>query len=240
MTSSAIKTSPPCTLSLRGSANQRSRNGGGTLLASIITSSLSRRLCSGGRNMGFGPPVHAYLHPPLGQRKSSYHRSMASVSLKSLFIDHHMHHAAADITQSFSLPSANTHHLVGWNRLKGDIGEWLVESPPPNDNNVNINTPRMKSFSSSIIIASPSTPEPRHSPDRPPTKSEIELLQTAFASFYGAEKNTHKAYELLTKCIDIWETTHQSGDEIAGLYRVRGDMQMVSELDKLDRQWHTH
>jgi hypothetical protein len=53
-------------------------------------------------------------------------------------------------------------------------------------------------------------------------------LQSAFASFYGAEKDVAKAVELLTQTIDVWETTRQGGDEIAGLYRVRGDAYMVS------------
>jgi hypothetical protein len=65
-------------------------------------------------------------------------------------------------------------------------------------------------------------------PERAPTNDEIKLLQSAFASFYGAGKDTAKAVELLTRTIDVWETTRQSGDEIAGLYRVRGDAYMVS------------
>lgn len=54
------------------------------------------------------------------------------------------------------------------------------------------------------------------------------LLQSAFASFYGPDRNVPRAYDLLTECIGVWEGTSQSGDEIAGLYRVRGDVDMVS------------
>lgn len=31
---------------------------------------------------------------------------------------------------------------------------------------------------------------------------------------------------MLTECIGVWEATNQGGDEIAGLYRVRGDVDM--------------
>ena len=37
-----------------------------------------------------------------------------------------------------------------------------------------------------------------------------------------------EAYALLSKFITSWETTHQCGDETVGLYRVRGDVDMVS------------
>ena len=63
--------------------------------------------------------------------------------------------------------------------------------------------------------------------DRPPSNDEIKLLQNAFAAFYGAEKDTHTAVELLTQTIGVWESTRQGGDEIAGLLRVRGDAYMV-------------
>jgi hypothetical protein len=65
-------------------------------------------------------------------------------------------------------------------------------------------------------------------PTRPPTKEEIALLQRAFASFYGTDKDVSKAVELLSETIDTWEKTQQPGDEIAGLFRVRGDAFMVS------------
>lgn len=68
------------------------------------------------------------------------------------------------------------------------------------------------------------------SAERPPSNDEIKLLQNAFAAFYGADKDTSKAVDLLTKTIDVWEGTKQGGDEIAGLYRVRGDAYMVSTI----------
>lgn len=67
--------------------------------------------------------------------------------------------------------------------------------------------------------------------DRPPTKEEIELLQKAFATFYSSNpsvRNVPQAVELLGKCLTVWQDTKQSGDEIAGLLRVRGDAYMVS------------
>ena len=65
------------------------------------------------------------------------------------------------------------------------------------------------------------------------TNEEVLTLQNAFGSFYGGQgiqKNLPQAYELFTKCIKIWKETQQSGDEIAGLYRVRGDLNMVSDV----------
>ena len=66
------------------------------------------------------------------------------------------------------------------------------------------------------------------------TNEEVLTLQNAFGSFYGGQgiqKDLPQAYELFTKCIKIWKETQQSGDEIAGLYRVRGDLNMVSDDD---------
>lgn len=170
--------------------------------------------------MAFAPSLHQhqaadYAHP------SSYHpltrNSRRSFAINSLFIADPMH-GAADITTSLSRSHLD---LANWNPLQKDIGHWL--------NDIN-NTPRMGSSSSisSIITSSSSssTTQQRRRPDRSPTKDEITLLQTAFASFYGAERNAPEAYELLSKCITIWETTHQGGDEIAGLYRVRGEVHM--------------
>ena len=79
---------------------------------------------------------------------------------------------------------------------------------------------------SNIFLASSSLQS--QEPDRAPTNGEVTQLQNAFASFYGAERNVPQAYESLTECIAIWEKTHQGGDEIAGLYRVRADVNMVS------------
>jgi hypothetical protein len=59
----------------------------------------------------------------------------------------------------------------------------------------------------------------------PPTNSEIELLRSAFAAFYGINRDVQAAEPLLTQSIQAWE--RQAPDEKAGLYRVRGDCYMV-------------
>ena len=84
----------------------------------------------------------------------------------------------------------------------------------------------VSSSNSNTFLASSSLQS--QEPDRAPTNGEVTQLQNAFASFYGAERNVPQAYESLTECIAIWEKTHQGGDEIAGLYRVRADVNMVS------------
>ena len=64
---------------------------------------------------------------------------------------------------------------------------------------------------------------------RPLTQTEISLLQKAFASYYdrSPNKDAVQSKELLGECINIWTSTYQSGDEIAALYRVRADVNMV-------------
>lgn len=64
------------------------------------------------------------------------------------------------------------------------------------------------------------------SPDRPPTVNEVSQLQEALLLFYGTNPNLSLSYELLSQCILTWETTHQSTNEIASLYRIRGDINM--------------
>ena len=81
------------------------------------------------------------------------------------------------------------------------------------------------SSSSTTIIASSSK-------YRELTTDEISTLQLAFSTFYNSgsgnrQENVMKSYELFTNAIHIWESTEQSGDEIAGLFRVRGDVNMV-------------
>jgi hypothetical protein len=80
----------------------------------------------------------------------------------------------------------------------------------------------LESTSNLLSLTSSTTPV------RPPTKDEISLLQKAFASFYGTDRNVAEAVDFFTTTISTWEDTRQSGDEIAGLYRVRGDAFMVS------------
>jgi tetratricopeptide (TPR) repeat protein len=105
--------------------------------------------------------------------------------------------AAEATTQSTTTPSSST-LLSDWNPLEKDIQTWLT--------------------SSSNLLLSDAT--------RPPSNDEIKTLQKAFALFYGTDRNVEEAVNLLTKSIESWEGTNQGGDEIAGLYRVRGDANM--------------
>jgi tetratricopeptide (TPR) repeat protein len=62
----------------------------------------------------------------------------------------------------------------------------------------------------------------------PPTKQEIALLREAFAAFYGTtDRDPTKALDLLSQAIEAWQ--RQPADELAGLYRVRGDCYMALE-----------
>jgi len=121
--------------------------------------------------------------------------------------------------------SSSSTNLADWNPLQKDIVHWLTTISPDN-NAKNMLTMESISSSTSLTLASSSTSQPGTTVDRPPTNDEITLLQTAFASFFGDERNVPEAYASLSKCITVWETTHQGGDEIAGLYRVRGDVNM--------------
>jgi hypothetical protein len=89
-----------------------------------------------------------------------------------------------------------------------------------------VETKSTAASSSQVVSLSSDAASPTN-PDRPPTKDEISLLQKAFADLYGTERNVAQAVDLLSQTIDTWESTHQAGDEIAGLYRVRGDAYMV-------------
>ena len=104
--------------------------------------------------------------------------------------------AAATTQLTTTTPSSTL--LSDWNPLEKDIQTWLT--------------------SSSNLLLSDAT--------RPPSNDEIKTLQKAFAFFYGTDRNVEEAVNLLTKSIESWEGTNQGGDEIAGLYRVRGDANM--------------
>ena len=55
-----------------------------------------------------------------------------------------------------------------------------------------------------------------------PSADDIDLLKEAFAEFYNPSiKNLDKSEQLLTEAIQRWQ--QQPADELAGLYRVRGD-----------------
>lgn len=114
---------------------------------------------------------------------------------------------------SFNEPSIN---IVNLSPLQTHIADWA---------SCTSNESSMRSSSNILSV------------DRPPTNDEIKLLQSAFAAFYGADKDVTKAVDLLTKTIDTWKGTNQGGDEIAGLLRVRGDAFMVRLL--MFRGFHT-
>jgi len=60
----------------------------------------------------------------------------------------------------------------------------------------------------------------------PPTAAEIKLLREAFASFYGTQRDAPRALELFNQVLEAWQ--RQPADELAGLYRVRGDVYMAN------------
>lgn len=55
----------------------------------------------------------------------------------------------------------------------------------------------------------------------PPSKENIALLRSAFSEFYGLNRDLTKSEDLLSQAIAVWQ--NQAPDELAGLYRVRGD-----------------
>ncbi|GAX19194.1 hypothetical protein FisN_4Lh219 [Fistulifera solaris] len=55
----------------------------------------------------------------------------------------------------------------------------------------------------------------------PPSSADIQLLRQAFAEFYGMNRDLPKSLELLNAVIERWQG--QAPEEVAGLYRVRGD-----------------
>ncbi|KAL3804525.1 hypothetical protein HJC23_002564 [Cyclotella cryptica] len=101
--------------------------------------------------------------------------------------------------------------------LQESVRDWISSQPVAELKSTAASTSQLLSSSDA---ASPSNP------DRPPTKDEISILQKAFAALYGTEQNVAQAVELLSQTMATWESTHQPGDEIAGLYRVRGDAYM--------------
>jgi tetratricopeptide (TPR) repeat protein len=59
-----------------------------------------------------------------------------------------------------------------------------------------------------------------------PSNDDVGLLQSAFATLYGADRDVPAAIDLLSKTINRWNELQQPPDEKAGLYRVRGDAYM--------------
>ena len=165
------------------------------------------------------------------RRRQAAQHSQTSVALKAVFLDDTVHAANAQnpSTPSYISPfsSSATSYLADLNPLQRDVAHWLSTTAYStadinlNKNNLLNSEPTNILSTTSTFIASSS------SPDRPPTKDEINQLQQGLAAFYGTERNVPVAYDLLSKCITAWEKTNQGGDEIAGLYRVRGDVNMV-------------
>ena len=121
--------------------------------------------------------------------------------------------ATVDIFSTQASPSP----LVLPDDATAEYEDTIIPVTPPT-------TASSTSSSSTTIIAS--------SKYRELTTDEISTLQLAFSTFYNSgsgnrQENVMKSYELFTNAIHIWESTEQSGDEIAGLFRVRGDVNMV-------------
>jgi hypothetical protein len=88
------------------------------------------------------------------------------------------------------------------------------------------------SSSSSTQSSSSSTP------DRPPTNNEVSQLQEALLLFYGKDPNLPISYDILSTCIINWENTHQNSNEIASLYRIRGDINMgLSQFSRAESDY---
>lgn len=58
-----------------------------------------------------------------------------------------------------------------------------------------------------------------------PSKQDIQLLREAFAEFYGVDRDLAKAEALLSQAVNVWQKL--PADELAGIYRVRGDCYMA-------------
>ncbi|KAL9179166.1 hypothetical protein ACHAXT_008456 [Thalassiosira profunda] len=145
----------------------------------------------------------------------------SSVSLGA-WLDHPIHRdiaPASTARPSVVAPSSSVGlELAGGSVVGRDIAGWLASTS--SDASTLDAIEESSAGLSSTTFALASTPE------RPPSKEEVALLQQAFAAFYGAERDVPEAYKLLSECIKLWEATGQGGDEIAGLYRVRGDVNM--------------
>jgi tetratricopeptide (TPR) repeat protein len=58
-----------------------------------------------------------------------------------------------------------------------------------------------------------------------PSKDDVAVLRNAFSELYGTARDLNLARELLSEAIRRWQS--QPPDELAGLYRVRGDCYML-------------
>jgi hypothetical protein len=138
-------------------------------------------------------------------------------------------------SSSFSMADVKS---WGQTYLQRDLVLWLLTTTTvPSDDTTQTTIPYFNTMNddgattqlqrspASILLSSSSSASTAY---RSLTQSEISLLQKAFASYYdNSNKNVEQSKELLGECISIWTSTSQSGDEIAALYRVRGDVNMV-------------
>ncbi|KAL7443341.1 hypothetical protein ACHAXH_009156 [Discostella pseudostelligera] len=138
-------------------------------------------------------------------------------------------------SSSFSMADVKS---WGQTYLQRDLVLWLLTTTTvPSDDTTQTTIPYFNTMNddgattqlqrspASILLSSSSSASTAY---RSLTQSEISLLQKAFASYYdNSNKNVEQSKELLGECISIWTSTSQSGDEIAALYRVRGDVNMA-------------
>jgi len=123
---------------------------------------------------------------------------------------------------SFTLTFLSTMRFAGWFLT-------ALAVPPPDTPTVlqQIRSPSTKFLATnnalsqgvSLWLADSTTAAP------PPSKEDIQLLRQAFAEFYGVEQDLVKSEDLLSQTIEKWQ--NQPADELAGLYRVRGDCYML-------------
>ena len=196
----------------------------GSPTATLTTSHISRRRrgrCGiGNFGGGVGTRIstsrhvlsYVYLHDESSSSSSSFASSSTAVSFTHV------------------LPSPVI--VDGWHSstpLQSDIADWLARTTTTTHIVTMKNQVTIQSKSSATlpsVLISSSANENNY---RPLTQSEISLLQKAFASYYdrSPNKDAVQSKELLGECINIWTSTYQSGDEIAALYRVRADVNMV-------------
>ena len=80
------------------------------------------------------------------------------------------------------------------------------------------------SSSTATVAAAAATTTTSKNNKPPPSQQDIKLLQTAFANIYGITPDYAAAQEQLSSVIQIWTKLEQPDDELAALYRVRGDV----------------
>jgi hypothetical protein len=87
---------------------------------------------------------------------------------------------------------------------------------------------RSSTAGSTTVLAAVAEVSTSSQQQQPPTEEDVALLRQAFSEFYGVARDLAVSDKLLSQTIDRWEATKQPADELAGLYRVRGDCRMLS------------